>query len=90
MALRHEYAPVSRFVARGTGKDREFAKSVPVFPCLSPAGLRYGAAPSAGHCPPAPARRGRDGVMRSARLSTRAQRAAMPQVGAPKQGTAPH
>lgn len=35
MALRHEYAPVSRFVARGTGKDREFAKSVPVFPCLS-------------------------------------------------------
>lgn len=90
MALRHEYAPVSRFVARGTGKDREFAKSVPVFPCLSPAGLRYGAAPSAGHCPPAPARRGRDGVMRSARLSTRARRAAMPQVGAPKQGTAPH
>ena len=90
MALRHEYAPVSRFVARGTGKDREFAKSVPVFPCLSPAGLRYGAAPSADRCPPAPARRGRDGVMRSARLSTRAQRAAMPQVGAPKQGTAPH
>ncbi len=26
MALRHEYAPVSRFVARGTGKDREFCE----------------------------------------------------------------
>ncbi len=78
------------FAARGTGKDREFAKSVPVFPCRPLAGQRYGAAPSAGRCPPAPARRGRGGVMRSARLSTRARRAAMPQAGAPKQGIAPH
>lgn len=36
-----------------------FAKKRSSFPCLSPCRLRYGAALSAGHCPPAPARRGR-------------------------------
>ena len=86
MVLRH----TATLPATDREKLERFSKSVPVFPCLSPAGLRYGAAPSADRCPPAPARRGRDGVMRSARLSTRARRAAMPQVGAPKQGTAPH
>ncbi len=32
MALRHEYAPVSRFVARGTGKTVSLRKAFQFFP----------------------------------------------------------